>query len=127
MVKIALDVRERLKRNGYACSLTNARFVKPIDTEAIEEGCKNHKLLVTLEENVLSGGYGEKVRAYVDSIEAPVRILHIAIPDEYVEHGNVDILRREIGIDAETITDRILDCCEACGIRKETAESESKR
>ena len=118
MVKVALDVRARLKENGYACSLTNARFVKPIDEQAVEAGCERHRLLVTMEENVLSGGYGEKVRTYVDGIGAPVRILNIAIPDEYVEHGNVEMLKREIGIDAETITDRILACCEACGIRK---------
>ncbi len=118
MVKVALDVRTRLKENGYACSLTNARFVKPIDEQAVEAGCERHRLLVTMEENVLSGGYGEKVRTYVDGIGAPVRILNIAIPDEYVEHGNVEMLKREIGIDAETITDKILACCEACGIRK---------
>ena len=108
MVKVALTVREQLKERGYSCSLTNARFVKPIDEQAVREACREHKLIVTMEENVLSGGYGEKVRAYVDAINAPVHVLNIAIPDEYVEHGNVELLKREIGIDADSIVKKIM-------------------
>ena len=112
MVKVGLTVREQLKGKGYSCSLTNARFVKPIDEQAVYDACKKHKLIVTMEENVLSGGYGEKVRSYVDGLESPVPVLNIAIPDEYVEHGNVELLKREIGIDADSIVDKILVCYE---------------
>ncbi|MBO5208234.1 MAG: 1-deoxy-D-xylulose-5-phosphate synthase [Lachnospiraceae bacterium] len=108
MVKVALDVRSKLKDMGYSCSLTNARFVKPIDEEAIEQACKEHKLIVTMEENVASGGYGEKVRAYVDSLNVSTKVLNIAIPDEYVEHGNVDLLKQEVGIDAESVVKRVV-------------------
>ena len=108
MVKVGLAVREQLKERGYSCSLTNARFVKPIDEQAVREACIEHKLIVTMEENVLSGGYGEKVRAYVDGIGASVQVLNIAIPDEYVEHGNVELLKREIGIDEDSIVKNIL-------------------
>ena len=99
--------RNALKENGYSCTLVNARFVKPIDEENILSLCKNHKLLVTMEENVASGGYGEKVRTFVDEKELSAEVLTIAIPDEYVEHGNVDILKKEVGIDAKTITDKV--------------------
>ena len=108
MVKVALDVREQLKERGYSCSLTNARFVKPIDEQAIREACREHRLIVTMEENVASGGYGEKVRAYVDEIGESSQVLNIAIPDEYVEHGNVELLKREIGIDADYIVMKIM-------------------
>ena len=118
MVKVALDVRDQLKRKGHACSLNNARFVKPIDEQAVGVACRKHKLIVTMEENVLSGGYGEKVRNYVDSIGAPVPVLNIAIPDEYVEHGNVELLKREIGIDADSIVDKIMTCYEECVAHK---------
>ena len=111
MVKVALAVREQLKERGYSCSLTNARFVKPIDEQAVHEACKEHKLIVTMEENVLSGGYGEKVRTCVDELGAPVRVLNIAIPDEYVEHGNVELLKREIGIDADSIVKNTDSLC----------------
>lgn len=107
MVKTALDVRDALKEKGYNCSIINTRFVKPIDTEILDEAYMNHSLVVTMEENVASGGFGEKVREYLDSKERRVQILNITLPDEYVEHGNVDILRKEVGIDAKTIQNRI--------------------
>ena len=112
MVKMGLTVREQLIEKGYSCSLTNARFVKPIDEQAVRKACKEHKLIVTMEENVLSGGYGEKVRAYVDGICEPVTVLNIAVPDEYVEHGNVEVLKREIGIDADSIVEKIIESYE---------------
>lgn len=109
MVKVALKVREQLKEKGYHCSVTNARFVKPIDEEAVKEACKTHQLLVTMEENVASGGFGEKVRKCVDSLETTTKVLNIAIPDEYVEHGNVELLKQEIGIDENSIVKKILE------------------
>ena len=110
MLKTALTVREELLGKGFACSIVNARFVKPVDTEMLDEAAQDHKLIVTLEENVASGGFGEKVRDYLDENCPEVRLLTIHIPDEYVEHGNVEILRQEVGIDAETIVGRILEC-----------------
>ena len=109
MVKTAVEVRERLKENGYHVTLVNGRFVKPIDTKMIEHLSPNHKLLVTMEENVESGGFGEKVRTYVDERKWDMSVLSICVPDEYVEHGNVELLRKEIGIDAETIVNKILN------------------
>ena len=113
MVKEAEKVRELLKEAGYKCSLLNARFVKPIDEDAVSWAAKNHLLLVTMEENVASGGYGEKVREYLDSLNLSCQLMNVTIPDEYVEHGNVDLLKKEIGIDAESITERILKEMEA--------------
>ncbi len=107
MVKTAEVVRESLKEKGYHCSIINARFVKPIDTDILDEACRNHSIVVTLEENVASGGFGEKVRDYLDTKISKPLLLNITLPDEYVEHGNVDILRKEVGIDAETIQKRI--------------------
>lgn len=108
MVKVALEVHKQLVNKGYSCSLTNARFVKPIDEEAVKEACKEHELIVTMEENVASGGFGEKVRAYVDMLHTGTEVLCISIPDEYVEHGNVELLKREVGIDADSIVSRIM-------------------
>lgn len=108
MVKTAEQVRTSLKERGYSCSLVNARFVKPIDEKMIEEICGEHRLLVSMEENVESGGYGEKVRECLDRRGEKVKLLSIAIPDEYVEHGNVELLKQEIGIDADSIVKRII-------------------
>lgn len=108
MVKTAVEVRRMLKEKGYSCSLINARFVKPIDEEAIDLIAKDHKLIVTLEENVLSGGYGEKVNDYIEKKRLNVNTINISLPDDYIEHGNVDILKKETGIDADTIVNRII-------------------
>lgn len=107
MVKTGEEVYADLKKEGRFCTLVNARFVKPIDEEGIRKLAHTHKLLVTLEENVESGGFGERVRTFADDNGLPVRILTIAVPDEYVEHGNVDLLKQEIGIDRESILQRI--------------------
>ena len=109
MVKTAEAVRRKLKQTGYSCTLVNGRFIKPIDTEVIGELAKEHRLLVTMEENVRSGGYGEKVRDYAQEQELPVKVLNIAVTDEYVEHGNVAFLYEEVGIDAESVTKRIIE------------------
>ncbi len=109
MVKTAEQVRRRLKEIGYSCTLVNARFVKPVDTDIITELSKDHRLLVTMEENVQSGGYGEKVQDWIVQKKLPTAVLNISIPDEYVEHGNVDILYEEVGIDAESVTKRIIE------------------
>ena len=114
MVKTAEVVRHRLKEIGYSCTLVNARFVKPIDTDVVKELAKDHRLIVTMEENVRSGGYGEKVRDYVQEQEIPVHVLTIALPDEYVEHGNVALLYEEVGIDAESVTKRIIEKYVTC-------------
>ena len=108
MVKTAEAVRDELKRRGRAVSLINARFIKPIDEEAVKEACKDHVLIVTMEENVASGGYGEKVLDYMNREGLQNQCLNVSIPDAYVEHGNVELLKQEIGIDADSIVKRIL-------------------
>ena len=113
MVKTAEQVRDSLKESGYACSLINARFAKPLDEDTLRIAVNNHKLIVTMEENVINGGMGEHVIAFYEREEKPISVLPIAIPDEYVEHGNVDILRKEVGIDAKTIVKRIVTSYES--------------
>lgn len=109
MVKTAVILREMLKEQGYSVTLVNGRFVKPIDTDMIDELQKNHSLIVTMEENVASGGYGEKVLAYMNEKKYNADFISVCIPDEYVEHGNVDLLKKEIGIDADGIMKRIVE------------------
>ena len=95
MVKTAEKVRDRLKLAGYNCTLVNARFVKPLDEAMFTTLTGEHKLIVTLEENVASGGFGERVRDFMDREGSDSELITISIPDEYVEHGNVDILKKE--------------------------------
>ena len=105
---LAEEVRKDLKATGYHCSLINARFVKPIDTELLEELAKNHRLLVTMEENLLSGGYGQHVMSYVREAKLEMAVHCVGIEDEYVEHGTIELLRKEVGLDKELIVKRII-------------------
>ena len=108
MVKTAVEVRSRLREMGYACSLVNARFVKPLDEEMLRNLEKEHKLIVTMEENVKQGGFGEAVLDYLNETGSKIRSMIVSLPDDYVEHGNVDLLRKEVCIDAESIVKRIV-------------------
>lgn len=109
MVKTGEQVREQLKSKGYHVSLINARFVKPIDEDVVKEVCREHALIVTMEENVFCGGYGEKVLDCMNRNNLNNSCLNICVPDAYVEHGNVELLKKEIGIDADSIVKRIED------------------
>lgn len=108
MVKAGEEVRSILKDAGYNCTLVNGRFVKPLDEESLETLSRTHRLFVTLEENVRSGGYGEKVLDYVADRGLSVKVLNVSIPDEYVEHGNVAMLFKEVGLDAQTIAKQVI-------------------
>ena len=103
MAELADRVRKKIKETGYSCSLVNARFVKPLDKDMLEQLAKDHSLFVTIEENVVTGGFGEQVMDYVSSAKLDVHVRNIGISDDYVEHGNVEILRKEVGLDCETI------------------------
>lgn len=109
MVKVAEQVREAVKKAGYSCSLINARFAKPFDEQMLQEVVKNHKLIVTMEENVKNGGFGEHITSFYNECGSKIKVWNVAIPDEYVEHGNVAILCKEVGIDSESITAGILE------------------
>lgn len=108
MAPLAERVRTRLKDIGYNCSLINARFVKPLDGGMLEKMDMEHDLFVTIEENILTGGYGEQVLEYASRARLDAKVLNIGIQDDYVEHGNVNVLRREVGLDEESIVKQII-------------------
>lgn len=107
MVKTAEQVRDRLKAAGHACSLVNVRFVKPADEKMIRRAAAGHRLIVTMEENVASGGYGDRVRACLADAESSTRLYTVTLPDAYVEHGNTELLKRELSLDADSIFEKI--------------------
>ncbi len=113
MVETAEHVRDLLKERGYACSLINARFVKPIDEDLLIRLSESHRLVVTMEDNVLAGGYGEHVTEFAAINDLRTEILNIAIPDEFVPHGSIEVLREKLGMDAESITGRIINKLQA--------------
>ncbi len=107
MVSTAEHIRNKLKCEGYKVTLANGRFVKPVDYELAADLAARHDYLVTLEENVLQGGYGLQITAWAKKYAPELPVLNIALPDAYVEHGNVSLLREMLGIDSDSIIARM--------------------
>ena len=112
MVETAEKVHELLHASGYDCSVINARFVKPLDQEMVSKAVREHLLIVTLEENVLHGGFGSSVEAYLRQTNDMTHLLCLGIEDQFVEHGAVDQLRKELGLDARSVAERIISAYE---------------
>jgi len=103
MFETAAGIRERLKAKGLNVTLINARFVKPLDEKLIDDLLVTHRVIITIEENVITGGYGMAVLRHVNSLNADVRVIPVALPNIYVEQGDVNSQRVECGIDIDSI------------------------
>lgn len=108
MVETALSVRRDLAEQGIACTVINARFVKPFDEALIWKLARDYKLLVTMEENVETGGFGQQINAFLQKNHLHIPQEIIALPDQFVEHGDPKQLKKEFGIDAGAVEARVL-------------------
>lgn len=108
MVKTAVQVRELLQEQGYQVTLVNMRFVKPFDMALVRELSGSHELLVTMEENVRNGGFGEQVASFVMEEGLSARVQIIALPNRFVHQGSVSSQMKETGIDADSVAGKIL-------------------
>lgn len=106
---IGRELVELLAQHGITASLADARFVKPLDKQLISDLACTHKYLVTIEDNVLSGGFGSAVLETLQEERLQVDLLRIGIPDEFVEHGKVDILFEYLDMNPEAIMDSIIN------------------
>lgn len=107
MVDTAALVREQLNNNGEKASLINARFLHPFDRQLISEIAQKHKFLITLEDGIYTGGFGQQVEAFVKEKDLKLKVLCIAVPDIFVAHGDVNTLKKHLGMDADGIYKRI--------------------
>ena len=112
MVETAGCVRKELKEAGHNVTLVNARFIKPVDEEMIKDTAAGHRLIVTLEENVLTGGFGMAVLNAVNNLDLKCRVLNIAIPNVYVEQGSRQRQLMETGLDTDSVLRKINEALE---------------
>ena len=113
MVETAAEARDFLKERGFEVSLINARFISPLDEDMLHEVAKNHRILVTLEENVKHGGFGESVSVFLQEHGyTSVTHINISLPNEYIEHGAPAILKIKAGIDAESVVSKVEKVCQ---------------
>lgn len=113
MVKTAMGAAELLKEQGIEATVINARFAQPFDREKIDELEADHTLLVTLEENIKSGGMGEHIALYLAEKRSKLSILPIAIEDQFVEQGTVEQLFDKLGMSKEAVARRVMEALEA--------------
>ena len=109
MLQRAVLVKEKLNKMGIKVSVVNACFIKPIDKELINEFVLKGYSIVTLEDNVLHGGFGSMVLEHINQLDKKVKILNLGFKDEFIEQGNVNILYKMCGLDVKGIVNSILD------------------
>ena len=107
MVETGAKIREELKQHGKSVSLINARFVKPLDEKLLDQIAQTHSVVITLEENVINGGYGMAVLRYYNTRHIDMKVINFAIPNHYVEQGSRDDQLKECGLDLESIRNRL--------------------
>jgi 1-deoxy-D-xylulose-5-phosphate synthase len=112
-VHVALEAAAILADHGIQATVADARFAKPLDGELAERLARDHDLLVTIEENVLPGGFGAAVLEHLEDAFSTgpgerARVLRVGLPDRYVTHGKPDLLRAEVGLTGQSVADRVL-------------------
>ena len=105
MVANAIEAAEILSKSGISASVYNARFLRPMDEEAIRNCASVYNHIFTIEDNILSGGFGESINSLLVNEETKVH--NIAWPDKYIEHGTTAQLYERYGLDAVSIAERI--------------------
>ncbi|HHW40702.1 MAG TPA: 1-deoxy-D-xylulose-5-phosphate synthase [Syntrophomonadaceae bacterium] len=105
LVYAALEAAEQLEKDNCSVAVINCRFVKPLDEDLILKWAEKTGRVLTLEENVLAGGFGSAVLEFLTERGFRGEVARIGIPDCFVEHGAPDLLRRHYGLDAQGIVD----------------------
>ena len=112
MTETALEACEKLKAKGKDAGVINVRHVKPIDEETLKKSAARTKLIVTLEDNVVAGGFGQSLMAKAAELGLNVHVMTAGWPDAFIEHGSCDGLKKKYGLDADSLTERICDLIE---------------
>jgi 1-deoxy-D-xylulose-5-phosphate synthase len=112
-VAVALGAAEILADHDLKPTVADARFAKPLDAELLERLSLGHDLVVTIEENMLPGGFGSAALehledAFADRPGERARVLRIGLPNRYVTHGKPALLREEVGLTGESVAERVL-------------------
>jgi len=95
--------------DGREVTLINVRFIKPMDEALLHKLAKTHGKWITLEENVKAGGFGEKIAAFLmDNDYRQVKLLNISLPNQFIEQGDVEVLKEKLGLDDMSIKTKVL-------------------
>jgi 1-deoxy-D-xylulose-5-phosphate synthase len=116
-VQVALRAAGILGRHDLRVTVADGRFAKPLDAELVQRLGREHELVVTIEENVLPGGFGAAVLEHLEdafvSPQSRARVIRVGLPDRYVTHGKPALLREEVGFTGEAVAERVLEALRA--------------
>jgi 1-deoxy-D-xylulose-5-phosphate synthase len=109
-VQVANDAAGVLSEHGLTPTVADARFAKPLDEGLVDRLLADHDLVVTIEENVLPGGFGAAVLEHAEDAgdRDRARIVRVGLPDRYVTHGKPSLLREEVGLTGDAVAERVL-------------------
>lgn len=107
MVDTAMKVRQRFLEKGISIAVCNARFAKPLDEEYLKTACLKYRAIVTMEENALCGGFGESVLCVLNRFGYRGIVERVGIPDRFIQHGAVDVLKEHLGIDVHGVEKKV--------------------
>ena len=109
-VQVALDAANELAEQGMSATVADGRFAKPLDTELVNRLAADHELLVTIEDNVLPGGFGSAVLEHLEDagVTDRARVVRVGLPDRYVTHGKPALLQEEVGLTGPAVAERVL-------------------
>ncbi len=109
MVSVAMRAAMRLMEKGLSCGVVDARFIKPLDEEMLLSCAREHRLLVTLEDNVLTGGFGSAVNECLAAQNETVAVLNLGVPDRFIEQGTVSEQMAECALDVDSVAEAVRD------------------
>jgi 1-deoxy-D-xylulose-5-phosphate synthase len=127
MVSVALEAATLLAEQGIEATVLNARFVKPLDTEALLLAAEITGKIVTVEENARAGGFGEAVRNAVQEVRQDVPVKVLALPDRFIEHGTQAQLKEEAGLTSQAVVQAVLEMVRGKGHSLDSGNSRASR
>ena len=107
MVEKALQAASLLEEKGISPTIVNMRFVKPFDEKLVHQLATRHRYIVTMEDNVKSGGFGEKIQSFLLREKIYHKSIAVCFPDQFVEHGTPEEIYEKYGMDAKSVANRI--------------------
>lgn len=108
MVDFAMQAKDILAKQGYNPTVINATFIKPIDTKLIDDLIEKNNMIFTMEDNVIRGGFGETILSYISKINTSIKVKAFGYNDDFVPHGDVDILYKKYRLDPQSISEQII-------------------
>uniref|UniRef100_A0A7V3ZII6 1-deoxy-D-xylulose-5-phosphate synthase n=1 Tax=Dictyoglomus thermophilum TaxID=14 RepID=A0A7V3ZII6_DICTH len=112
MVYPALEAESILKTEGISPTIVNVRFLKPLDVLTLEELISSHDVIITVEENVITGGLFGAISELVNILKLNKKVLPISLPDKFIEQGNAQLLRDIYGLSGHKIAEKIISVLE---------------